>query len=136
MNPVFSKEDITFVCERIRGFRETLKTRDKRGTNGEGKNMKMTWQGDKPYLRMYHTIIVDRKMMDAFANCQKTLSRSELDGRNSDKQSVSFYELLAEKYNDPSFVVSSFALPHIYSLFKNSILLNLDDCPKMSHLSR
>jgi len=90
----------------------------------------MAWVGDKPFLHLYHAIISDDNMKLAFINCQKTLSHSELDGcNNPEKRSVSFYELLADRYNDPKFVVNSVAMLH-YSVFKDSILLSLDDCPE------
>jgi len=71
-------------------------------------------------------------MINAFVDCQKMLSYSELDGcNNAGKQSVSFYELLADKYkNDLDFVISSLVMPDLHSAFKEPMLLLLDDCPE------
>ncbi len=126
-NPAFSESDIKFVCDRIKAFHEMLQPCTG-SIQSEKKNK--AWVGDKPFLHLYHAIISDDNMKLAFINCQKTLLHSKLDGcNNPEKQSVSSYELLTNRYNDPKFVVNSVVMP-CYSAFKDSILLSLDDCPE------
>jgi len=105
-NLAFSQSDIEFVCDWIKAFCEMLQTCDKTTGSIQSEKKNKAWVGDKPFLHLYHAIISDDNMKLAFISHQKTLSHSKLDCcNNPEKWSVSFYELLADRYNDPNFVV-------------------------------
>ena len=90
--------------------------------------------GNKPFLCLYHALICNSDMEKAIVNHHKTMLHSELDGcNNSEKHSPTFYELLANKYNDCNLVLISMVMDD-HSNFKHSMLLLLDGCPQdVSH---
>jgi len=123
-NPVFKNNDIIYIYHKIQMFCDLLCA----SAQAPLATVVTKWNGDKPFLCLYHAIICDMDMEKAFVNHHKTMSCSELDGRNnSEKCSPTFYELLADKYNDSNFVLTSIAMD-VHSNFNHSMLLSLDGC--------
>jgi hypothetical protein len=60
------------------------------------------WAGPKPYLRLVHCII-DDLVRSQYLRRDAVMSRTQLDSRNSDTRPPTAYELIANKWNDPSF---------------------------------
>jgi len=119
-NPVFENDDIQYVCQKINAFHQLLHTE----TQVTMTAVRTAWIGDKPYLRLYHAILSDNDMKDGFVNHHKMLSHLELDGHNnSEKCSLSFYELLADRYNNSMFALHSISISHMHSNFKYSIFV-------------
>ena len=61
------------------------------------------WSGPLPYLRLIHCMVEDDVKIEFNRRCDVLSNRYELDARNSDQAKKSFFELCADKWNDPSF---------------------------------
>eukprot|EP00978_Attheya_sp_CCMP212_P046550 scaffold398330_cov24-Attheya_sp.AAC.1 len=52
-----------------------------------------------------------------------------LDARNSSSRPPTFYEIVAEKFNDSAFNPTTEALPNLHEYFANPIELKFEDAP-------
>ena len=79
-------------------------------------------------MRLYHSI-VDDDVLPVYLSRNETLTRQELDARNSEQRKRSFFEVAADKYNDHNFNPTSLILPVLHSDFGTSYDLSTGRVP-------
>ena len=127
--PQAEEDDIKYLQYRILQLRESIqRVKSQNGAvgGGEGSSAKSTWRTDLPYLRLYESIFATEETRLAYLKRHAPKTRQELDGRNSDDRPLNSYEILAEKFNDPSFCPESVMVPW-HEKFKTIYKLSLDD---------
>ena len=86
-----------------------------------------TWSNDMPYLRLYHTL-VDDNIRQTFGEEYSVKTREELDGQNSGLHK-SFYEKVAEKFNDKDWIPYSIVFSDLHEDSEKSKPLPLNVAP-------
>jgi hypothetical protein len=71
------------------------------------------------FLRMAH-VVTDDSLKEAFVTRDDTLSRVQLDGRNSDTRAQTFWETATEMFNDDLLVYTSIRIPEWSKVFSDS----------------
>ena len=83
-------------------------------------------KSDLKKMRLWEAIFLDTKYMrDKLVTLKHTLSRQQIDARNSRQGPLSLFQLAAEKYNDPNWVVHSRIIPDLNEKFRSPIRLVL-----------
>jgi hypothetical protein len=98
-NPISFEDDIRFLvseCNRFRGTIEDAATEERQGPGGG------SWRGSVPYLRLILCLIED-DIKAKYLRRGDTLSRQELDGRNSEQRDPTVYEMIADRWNSTNF---------------------------------
>jgi hypothetical protein len=86
------------------------------------------WGDHRPWMRFYHVATSDEARV-LLRSSNDVLTREELDARNSGVRPLTFYEKVAEMFNDPNTVYVSVSLPDLHSTFADSIELRFEDMP-------
>jgi hypothetical protein len=86
------------------------------------------WVGQYPYLRLYHVIMED-EIMTAYGKLFNAKDRAELDAQNSNERPKIFYELAAEKFNDPEYNPHTTIYPNLHDDCRWSIELKASEAP-------
>ena len=82
-------------------------------------------KSDLKRMRLWEAIFLDSKYMrDKLIHLKRSMSREEIDARNSKVGPLSLFQLAAEKYNDPNWVVHSRIIPDLNEKFCNPIRLS------------
>jgi hypothetical protein len=89
---------------------------------------KRGWYGFKCHLRFYHTLL-DDEIRESLSKAFSSMTREELDARNSSMRPPTFFELAAVKYNDPKWIPRSLPLPDLHDDFKYAMDLPLQIAP-------
>jgi hypothetical protein len=83
-------------------------------------------RSDLRRMRLWEAIFLDSKYMrNKLVTLKTTLTRQQIDARTSQTAPRSLFELAAEKYNDPNWVVYSRVLPDLNEKFRTPIKLTL-----------
>ena len=83
-------------------------------------------KSDLKKMRLWEAIFLDSKYMrDKLISLKCTMTRKQIDARNSKVGPLSLFHLAAEKYNDPNWVVYSRVLPDLNEKFRKPIRLVL-----------
>jgi hypothetical protein len=61
-----------------------------------------TWRGKCPHLRLIHCLIED-DIKGPYLRCADAITREQLDGRNSESRPPTVWEMVAERWNSPTF---------------------------------
>ena len=119
---------LMYVAEQINVFQNFIMIENEKA-NINKDNSLQNWNNKKPYswLRYYHAL-VDNEVKDALNQEMMTKSQQELDGRNASR-GLLFYQVLANKYNDASWVPESIIMPSVHSDFTISNELPLKSRP-------
>ena len=77
-------------------------------------------------MRLWEALFIDSQYMrDKLVTLKHSLSREQIDARNSQARPISLFQLVAEKYNDENWVVLSRVLPDLNEKFRRPIRLVL-----------
>ena len=60
----------------------------------------------------------------------RVLDKDQLSARNSDVRPLTYFELLAEKFNDPLITFTMESLPELHQNFAKLIGINFEDMPE------
>jgi hypothetical protein len=83
-------------------------------------------KSDLKKMRLWEAIFLDTKYMrDKLVNLKNGMNRQEIDARTSNVHPLSLFQLAAEKYNDPNWVVYSRIMPDLNEKFRKPIKLSL-----------
>jgi hypothetical protein len=85
------------------------------------------WNSQEPWMRFYHCVTDDEVKVLLRTN-ERTLTREELDARNSSERPPTCWEKIAELYNSDKCYISC-ALPDLHSSFGEPKVLLFDDMP-------
>ena len=99
--------------------------------NEEAERQKLqgaNWTGNRPWIRFYHSMTRDNAIV-ALSESLKVLSRAELDARNNKERPATFWEIVAQNFNDKQFVVYSESYPELHSTFADVMKLKFEDMP-------
>ena len=86
-----------------------------------------SWSCDKPYLRLYYTLVEDH-IRSVFGKAYHAKTCEELDGRNSGLFH-DFYELAAKQFNNGKWIPDSVVLPDLHEDYARSKPLPLNVAP-------
>lgn len=87
------------------------------------------WIGPKPWYRLYLCSVQD-EAIEALKVRSDCLDKDELDaGQNHSDRPKTFEEIVADLYNDVSFVAITEALPDLHTDFAEPIALTFRDMP-------
>ena len=94
-------------------------------------------RSDLKKMRLWEAIFLDTKYMrNKLVTLKDTMSRQQIDARTSNVGPLSLFQLAAEKYNDPDWVVYSRTIPDLNEKFRSPIRLTLmTDEEKMTESS-
>jgi hypothetical protein len=83
------------------------------------------WSYKNPvnWLRLYHAVI-DDNVKESLAREMQVMTRLELDGRQAGR-GTTFFQRLANKFNDVDWIPSSIVMPHVHEDFSESVELPL-----------
>jgi hypothetical protein len=115
-NPVHEELDVTFLRREANRTYQRIVQHNQAQLDLEREALaSKNWIGAN-YLRLYHSAIDDRSrpFMVAKDDC---MDRLELDGRNSEERPPTWYEKIAELYNDPANVYVMSAIPDLDEYF-------------------
>ena len=129
-NPITDEEDIRWVKAEI-GKHEALLKKAVEGSKKIEKDINSSdqWTGIHPWLMLIEVMATD-SVQTAFKESGKWVTdRLEIDGRNSDQKPPEWYQIAAEKYNDPKFEPETGAHPQLHEDFAKPIKLTRDKVP-------
>jgi hypothetical protein len=98
------------------------------GNDEPGNSKTPAWHTAMPYLRLYCCLTLDDvkvHMADQFC----VMDKAQLSARNSDVRPQTYFELLAEKFNDPLITFTTESLPQLHMNFAEPIHINFKDMP-------
>lgn len=124
-NPIVNEEDRNFVYGEERKLCE-LCLKDLTERKELAANRVPGWTMQEPHLRFIHCII-DDSACTLLATKDNCYDRASLDARNSSARPPTWYEKLAELFNDPSNNYVSEAMPDLHDTFKDPIQLPYDE---------
>ena len=85
------------------------------------------WTIKEAYLRLIHCLLDFDHIRSLFLHCNAhSRTRMELDGRNAEDHPPTVWEEIAEKWNDPSFVVETIMF-NIHEDFRTTYIITHDD---------
>lgn len=120
-NPIPStkKEETNYLYEELLKWKDIQEMINQSHMDAEETVVSKTWSNDVPFLRLYHCLI-DDSLRSKFARTFSVKTRQELDGRNNRTLYRDFYDELADKFNDKTWVPSSLAIPDVHEAFAES----------------
>ncbi|CAB9519239.1 hypothetical protein SEMRO_1001_G229770.1 [Seminavis robusta] len=128
-NPIKDASDTTYLL-RIESVlcQATQNNFCEAATQKDAEAKSTQWRVRKPFLRMIVAAFEDdvRKAMTSEGQC---MERVELDARNSEERPPTFFEALANKYNDDNFIASTEILPELHLNFSVEHEIYLNDVP-------
>lgn len=86
------------------------------------------WTTNEPFLRLY-LCMCDDKAREALLRKDDILDREALDARNNQYRPPTFYEVVAELYNDRDTPYVTESLPDLHQNFADVLILDLEDMP-------
>jgi hypothetical protein len=120
-NPIKNPHDVFFLTKTAQAVKSqallTLKNKE-----AEKRLLEKSWVGKQPWLRLIHSLVDhdDIKLLYLRRNDVPT-SRMAVENRNStNNRPKSVWERLAEKWNDPQYIVQTAAIPGLHSDFVQS----------------
>jgi hypothetical protein len=118
-----------FVAKYERDLKNTLKMLQEQGSEIS--------KNDLRKMRLWEAIFLDSKYMrDKLVTLKDSMSRHEIDARNSKAAPVSLFHLAAEKYNDANWEVYTRVMPDLHEKFRSPVRLSLMiDEEKMTEVS-
>ena len=127
--PIKEPKDVAFILKEEKAIYSTAvaaaaeeeKARRDRQTNAN-------WHGHAPWLRMYGAMSTDEAKV-SLAHWNRTLTREELDARNSSERPETYPEVVTRLWNDPNFVYTTEVLPELHELFSEAHELRFADMP-------
>ena len=127
-HPRTNSRDVTYLRQEVAIFKNSLK-QVVSSTSGSGGNQ---WRGELPVLRFIHCLVENDSIKQAFIQSMKTLTRDELDARNSAEHArVDVWQLIADKWNDRSFNPRTNPYPTLHSFFADAIDCSYDKVATM-----
>lgn len=102
LHPVTANADLSFIKEESSRIQKILDEANREAAMNESLTRVGQWRGPVPILRLAHCLIED-DIKTSFLRRNDARSRRELDGRNSADRPLNAYELIAAKWNDPTF---------------------------------
>lgn len=120
-HPITAKADIEYLQKMVSEKKNEVKQADLERKSSGSKNgeQRGNWIGKIPHLRIIHCLVDDDDVKRAYLHRNDIpQGRLHIDNRNSvDKRNKTVWELMADKFNDPSFNPVSEQLPHLHSDF-------------------
>jgi hypothetical protein len=101
------EDDISFLVTESNRFKATIVdavTEQQNGAsvNGPSGPSGGSWRGSVPYLRLILCLLED-DIKEKYLRRGDTMSRQELDGRNSEQRDPTVYEIIADRWNSSNF---------------------------------
>ena len=127
-NPIIDNMDLTFLISEEAEFRSATTEATLEILNEEVDKLGR-WKDNTPFLQLYHSLAEDN-IKTAFAKRHEIMGKEDLDPSRQDPDRPKTWEaLVAEKFNDPEYVVRTLALPELHDNFTESTVIRLEDCP-------
>jgi hypothetical protein len=106
-NPILHEDDISFLVTESNRFKATIVdavTEQQNGpsVNGTSGTSGGSWRGSVPYLRLI-LCLLENDIKEKYLRRGDTMSRQELDGRNSEQRDPTVYEMIADRWNSSDF---------------------------------
>lgn len=117
--PLDNVSEIRYLNDELLKWKDIQEMINQSHIDAEESVVGKTWSNDVPFLRLYHCLI-DDSLRSKFAKSFTVKTRQELDGRNNQGLYRNFYDELAEKFNDKTWVPVSLALPNLHEAFTES----------------
>jgi hypothetical protein len=128
-NPITNMEEIEFLKDKIQQHTVAQDEANaaKQLEMAATETSERSWVGRYPYLRLIHCIIDDDAIKRAFLKRYDIdSSRIALDGRNSDTRQPTAFEMIAAKWNDPTFEPETEAMDDLHPDYVSSEKLTFD----------
>jgi hypothetical protein len=87
-----------------------------------------SWHMYMPYLRLYYCLTLDEVKVHMSSQFQ-VMDKEELSARNLDMQPPTYWQLLADKFNDKTLSFTTEILPELHEMFSEPIELSFDKMP-------
>ena len=128
-NPIRDPVDVSFV-RREEGvlYKTVIDAAKEAEENKKEKLLTGNWTGPSPWLRLCAAMCED-ECRSALAQWNRSMTREELDARNSAVRPMTHWQKVCDKHNDSDWVVIADPVPELHSDFEDSILLQLRDMP-------
>ena len=94
-------------------------------------NKSVQWRSIGPWLRLCHCA-TDDECKSAWLVLARAKDHEELDGRKSSEKPKSYYEVVAELFNDASNVHEMIVLPELHNDFKEMITPDAGHIPEQT----
>jgi len=118
-NPITKALDVTFIrTETDRLLCCLTEQQEEQARISQGQ-----WRGSVPMLRLIHCLVDNDDIKGAFLRRADVHTRREIDARNSDVRDPTVWEMMADKWNDPSFDASTL-VSDCHEEFAESIPVN------------
>ena len=128
-NPVKDEKDVAFlVKEEGKIYAMVAKAAMEEEQLRIEKQSNANWTGACPWLRLYGAMSSD-EAKQALAHFNSTLSREELDARNSIEKPETYPEVVCRIWNDVNFVYVTETIPDLHEEFSEAITLKFEDMP-------
>jgi hypothetical protein len=125
-NPITNADEISFLKSKIeehKVIQEAAKAARSMEVDASEKN----WVGKVPYLRLIHCLVDHDDIKMAYLRRHDIdNTRISLDNRNSDVRQPTVYELIADRWNDPTFAPETEVFPDLHPDFIFSQFLSFD----------
>jgi hypothetical protein len=119
--PLTDKNDIAFIQKKEKEHRECLLQQIEQSSKPPASDSRAS---KIERLRFVH-LFYDTNIATAFKRSQSTLSRYELDARNSSSKAPDFFDLAVSKFNNPEWVPHTLPFPDLHDDYVSSYPLPL-----------
>ena len=128
-NPIRNKVDVAYVRREEGALYLTIDAAQKEAEDSKKeKLLSGNWTGPLPWLRLCCAMCDDQCRV-ALAEWNRSVTRPELDARNSSARPMTCWQMVFNKCNDPEWVVVTDEIPELHSDFEEGLLLQLFDMP-------
>lgn len=131
-HPVINSDEVTYLQEVV-SARKKLEEEGAESQRQERELLEKNWTGETPYIRLIHCLIDHEDVREAFVTRHDLApGRMGIENRNSiSKRSKTVWELMAEKWNDPSFSTNTEAI-NIHFHFADSFTVEYSQVEELA----
>jgi hypothetical protein len=105
-NPIQDQDDISFLKNEVSRLSNIIicaeREREEEQARQQGGSTGMPWRGALPYLRLILCVIQDDIKL-SYLRRADVMNHQYLDGRHSESRPPTAFELISDKWNNPSF---------------------------------
>ena len=137
-HPITGKADVEYLQRIVRERKKVVEDAEiqrQASTTNDNHDTNKNWTGTHAYLRLIHCLVDNDEIKRAYLHrYDNPPGRLHIDNRNSiEKRNKSVWELISDKFNDPTFTPVTEALPTLHSDFTCSEEIGHD---LVKHFSR
>jgi hypothetical protein len=101
-NPIQDEADVLFLKGEVSRIKDIITQRQQEEAQEQLQEQGMSWRGALPYLRLIMCLIED-DIKPIYLRRTDVMTRQQLDGRNLVLQPATAFEMIADRWNDPTF---------------------------------